>query len=97
MLLLLIFFVFSLACTSGERSDAAPRLVGHQGAEAININTASSAELMRIPFVGEELASKIISHREKYGRFRRTEQLMLLNGISDKRFRQIRHLVRVDQ
>lgn len=64
--------------------------------EAININSASKEELQRIPFVGEKLAEAIIEHRERYGPFRRPEHLLLIKGFSDRRFRQIRHLIRTD-
>ena len=65
-------------------------------AEAININTASIDELQRIPHIGESMAQRIIERREKYGPFKRPEHLMLLKGMSDIRFRRIRHLVRVE-
>jgi competence ComEA-like helix-hairpin-helix protein len=63
---------------------------------ALNINTASAEELKKIPHVGEKLAEKIIEHRENFGRFRKAELLLLVDGISDKRFRQIRNLVKVE-
>ena len=63
---------------------------------AININTATLDELQRIPHVGEKVAARIIEHREINGPFRRVEHLMLIQGISDKRFRKIRPLVRVE-
>ena len=63
---------------------------------AININTASAEELQKIPYIGEKLAGQIIEHRETYGPFRRAEDLILIPGISDSRFRKIRGLVRVD-
>ena len=63
---------------------------------AININTATLDELQRIPHVGEKVAARIIEHREVNGPFRRVEHLMLIQGISDKRFRKIRPLVRVE-
>ena len=65
-------------------------------AEAININAADAAELQRIPDIGEKLAADIIEFRQKHGSFRRPEHLLLINGISDRRFRALRHLVRVD-
>ena len=65
-------------------------------AESVNINNASVEELQRIPHVGESIAQKIIEHREKYGPFKRPEHLMLIQGMSDVRFRRIRHLIRVE-
>jgi len=64
--------------------------------ETININTATTEELQRIPYVGERMAEAIIEHREKFGAFRRPEHLILLNGFSDERFRKVRHLIRVN-
>ena len=84
-------------CTSAERFtqlEANPSSVS--SSETININTASNDELRRIPNVGKRLAEEIIEHREKHGRFRKAEHLMLLHGISDRRFREIQHLVRID-
>lgn len=63
---------------------------------AININTASAAELEKLPHIGEQTAREIISHREKFGRFRRTEHLLLVRGISDERFRAMRNLIRAE-
>lgn len=63
---------------------------------AININTASAKELEKIPNIGEKLAEKIIKHRERFGKFRKPEYLMLVQGISDKRFRKMRVLIKVE-
>jgi competence ComEA-like helix-hairpin-helix protein len=65
-------------------------------ASAININTASIEELKNLPQIGEKLAQKIIEHREKFGRFRKAEHLMLVEGISDKRVREMRDLIKVE-
>ena len=65
-------------------------------AAAVNINTASFAELQKIPYVGEKLAAQIVEHRDCYGQFRKPEVLILIPGISDSRFRKIRDQIRVD-
>ncbi|CAN5869195.1 hypothetical protein BH18ACI4_BH18ACI4_13880 [soil metagenome] len=62
----------------------------------INVNTVSAAELERLPGVGSVLAERIITYREENGRFRRAEHLMMVRGISDRKFREIRPLVRVE-
>lgn len=62
---------------------------------AININSATSSELERLPHIGTKTAAKIIEHREKFGEFRRPEHLLLVAGISDKRFRSMRNLIKV--
>ena len=92
--ILLLSIVFGLACT--QREALVPVRLDQSPAHAVNINTASMGELKKIPHVGESIAKKIISHRETHGPFRRVEHLMLIQGISDKRFRKIRPLVRVE-
>jgi competence protein ComEA len=94
---LTLFALVVLACS---RESAAPSTTSKSSivslATAVNINTASANELQRIPHIGEKLAAKIIEHRETHGPFRRVEHLMLIQGISDKRFRKIRPMVRVE-
>src|ERR1051325_8551232 len=62
----------------------------------ININTASADELEKLPGIGRALAARIIEHREKYGSFRKPEHLIIVRGISDKRFRALRELITVE-
>ena len=62
----------------------------------ININTASANELEMLPGIGKSLAERIIEHREKFGAFRRPEHLIIVRGISDKRFRALRGLITVE-
>jgi comEA protein len=62
----------------------------------VNLNTASAAELERLPGVGPVLAERIITYRAANGRFRRAEHLMMVRGISDRKFRELRPLVRVE-
>jgi competence protein ComEA len=59
-------------------------------ARLININTASPAELEKLPGIGRGLAARIIAYRSEYGRFRRTEHLMMVRGISERRFLAVR-------
>jgi competence protein ComEA len=96
-LVILAITLLFLGCTSAERyAEHVSKGSATPTAEAININTATQDELQRIPFIGERLAEEIIEHRELHGPFRRTEHLMLIDGISERRFREIQHLVRVD-
>jgi competence ComEA-like helix-hairpin-helix protein len=63
---------------------------------AVNINTATAEELEKLPRIGTETAREIIEHRKKYGAFGRPEDLILVRGMSDKKFREIRSLVKVE-
>ncbi len=62
----------------------------------ININTASAKELEALPGIGKGLAERIIAHREKFGPFRRVEHLIVVRGISDRRYRVLRDLIAVE-
>ncbi len=64
--------------------------------KAVNINTASVAELKTLPNIGAKTAQEIIHHREKFGKFRKSEYLMLVRGISDSRFREMKHLIKTE-
>ena len=61
--------------------------------QRININNAPMQELEKLPGIGKGLAERIVDNREKYGPFRRTEHLIIVRGISDRRFRALRDLI----
>jgi competence protein ComEA len=97
VLLVLGFCVLILSCSAETRGPVdRPEKISAAAERSININTASAADLQTIPHFGEKMAMKIIEHRRRYGPFRRPEHLMLIDGIGDRRFREIRHLVRVE-
>lgn len=62
----------------------------------VNINTATREELERLPGIGEGLAARIIAHRERHGAFRRVEHLIIVRGISERRFEALRAFVTVN-
>ena len=73
-----------------------PDLPRHAHASAININTASSQELEKLPGIGEGIADRIVGHRQQFGPFRRPEHLMMVRGISDQKFRDLRAMIVVE-
>ena len=52
-----------------------------QETERININKASAWELAKLQKVGPKDAVRIVEHRQKYGPFKLTEELMEVSGI----------------
>ena len=67
-----------------------------EGFAPVSINRASREELEKLPGIGPALASRIVEQRERYGPFRRAEHLMLVRGISERRFRQLRPYVNAE-
>jgi competence protein ComEA len=61
----------------------------------ININTATGQELEALPGVGEVIASRIIAYREQNGPFRSVDDLINVEGISDRAIDKIRGLVTI--
>ena len=49
----------------------------------IDINIATEDELIKLPFIGEKLANRIIKYRILLGGFIKTEQLLEVYGIQD--------------
>ena len=62
----------------------------------ININTAKVNELVSLPGVGEITAYKIIEHRNIYGDFKTTEEIMAVKGIGTALYEKIKDLICVD-
>ncbi|MDR1820816.1 MAG: helix-hairpin-helix domain-containing protein [Oscillospiraceae bacterium] len=62
---------------------------------SVNINTASSEELQRLPGIGPGLAEKIISYREKHGDFSQPADIMLVSGIGAGIFEAIEDYITV--
>ena len=62
----------------------------------ININTASAPELQKLPGIGLGIAGRIVAHRLRYGPFHRPEHLMMVRGISDRKFREIQPMIVVE-
>ncbi len=61
--------------------------------ERIDLNSASVAELMRLPGVGKKRAQAIVAWREKRP-FRRPEEVTRVRGVSEAWFARVKpHLV----
>jgi len=79
--------------SSVQQASAAPSA---QVPARININTARAVELESLPGIGEALSLRIVEHRNRFGVFRRPEHLLMVRGISDRKFRELRPLITVE-
>ncbi|AMW10433.1 DNA-binding protein [Streptomyces qaidamensis] len=72
------------AAAGGAAAPAAP----------VSLNTATADQLDTLPGVGPVLAQHIIDYRTQHGGFRSVDELREVNGIGDRRFADLRNLVR---
>ena len=61
----------------------------------VNLNTATVAELQGLPGIGPALAERIVAHRERHGRFKRPQDVVIVRWMSAKRYRRIAARVRI--
>ncbi len=57
---------------------------GQEDHQLININTAGSNELQKLPGIGPSKAQAILSYREEHGLFKDTKDLIKVSGIGQK-------------
>jgi competence protein ComEA len=62
---------------------------------AINLNTATQADLEKLPGVGPATAKQILDYRQKNNGFKKVEELMNIKGIGEKSFLKLKPLVTV--
>ena len=91
----------SAACITPPRHESATSQASSVESESkrhsrVNLNSASPAELEALPGIGKAIAERIVEHRSKYGSFRRPEHMMMVRGISDRKFRELRDLISVE-
>jgi len=73
--------------TGGSAAGAAP-------SAPVALSTATVDQLDSLPGVGPVLAQHIIDYRTQHGGFRSVDELREVNGIGDRRFADLRNLVR---
>jgi competence protein ComEA len=53
------------------------------------LNTATERELMTLAGVGEVMARKIVEYRDENGPFRRPQEIIIIDGFSERKYRAI--------
>ena len=93
-IVLILFVSMSIAACSTRVVYEEPSVEASPG--AININTATVDELERLPHIGQKTAEAIVQFRDENGPYRRVEHLMLIRGVSRKRYDELRPLLRTE-
>jgi competence protein ComEA len=67
----------------------------YSSANPLNINLASLDELQQLPGIGPSRAQDIIDYREKYGPFKKIEDIMNVSGIGPAMFNEFKDSITV--
>jgi competence protein ComEA len=73
----------ALADDGGGSVDAA-------GSKKVNINQASAVQLAYLPRIGAKAADRIVEYRKAHGAFSRTEELMEVKGVGERRYGELK-------
>ena len=87
-----------VALSSGMYADttADPEMDKPEPTGPVRVNSATKAELMTLPGVGEVTAERILIERQDNGPFGSVKDLERVRGIGPKRIEQLRPLVIID-
>lgn len=61
----------------------------------IDINSAIKEEIMELPGIGETMTLRIIAYRRERGRFHAVEDLLKVEGMTEKMLKKIQDLIYV--
>ena len=59
----------------------------------VNVNTADASQLSMLPRIGMAVAQRVIDYRKQNGPFKTTDELMLVRGIGEKVYAQLKPYV----
>ncbi|HMS54655.1 MAG TPA: helix-hairpin-helix domain-containing protein [Fimbriimonadaceae bacterium] len=84
---------------SGARAKASPTKAKATSRalapKSISLNTATAAELDRLPGVGPSTAAKIIAYRQDHGGFSSIDEVLAVKGIGPKKLAEMRPYLRL--
>jgi competence protein ComEA len=92
----LTILLVSLILCAGLYSSPAGA-TGPEGKPKIDINKASSEELVQLPRIGQKMAERIVQYRQEHGPFKTVEDLKGVKGIGDKVLEQLRPSITVSR
>ena len=72
---------------------APPAPAGQAEGGKLNLNTATAAQLDKLPGVGPVLAERIVAYRDSRGGFRSVGDLRQVDGIGDAKYAELKDLV----
>lgn len=92
----LTVLALALALSWGAVSGyAAPTEVKASAQAPVNLNQASSEELIVLKGIGPKMAERIIAYRKEHGPFKTVDQLVQVKGIGNAKFQKLKDQVTV--
>jgi competence protein ComEA len=92
----LVLLLAGIASTAGAQVATQEKTTAQPAAAAlVNLNTATAADLAKLPGIGPAVAARIVEYRQKNGSFKKIEELMNVKGIGEKTFLKLKPLVTV--
>ena len=98
-LMLILVALASLTCTASPLLAAEPVAATTTAKESAtianltNINTATVAEIEKLPGIGQKSAAAIVAYRTEKGKFKTPKDLLKVKGIGKKTLEKIQNLV----
>lgn len=83
------------AAATGQAAAPSQAPAGGAPGAPLDLNAATAEQLQSLPGVGPVLAERIVAYRTQHGGFRGVAQLREVTGIGERRFAELRDLVRV--
>jgi len=80
--------------TNSNRESPAARVASRD--RCVNLNTATVEELIALPGIGEAIGRRIVEYRERHGPFRRPEEVIIIEGLSERKYRPLVGLICVE-
>jgi competence protein ComEA len=65
-------------------------------AGVVNLNTATVEQMQLLPGIGPAVAARIVAQREAEGPFRKAEELMLVRGVGERTFANMKPWIALD-
>ncbi len=87
---LVIAFVLSLSmAVSAAPTGNSAKAPTKSASQLININTADTTQLAKLPGIGPSLAQRIVKYRKESGAFKTPQDLGKVKGIGEKKLAKI--------
>ena len=91
---LCLALLVALGTATGTQAAAAAEKQG-DGAQQIDLNSASREQLMQVKGIGPALADRIVEFRKEHGPFRRVEDILKVRGVGEKSLAKLKPYLKV--